>query len=83
MSAWRKSLNLEDFLKNPYVVPMASTLKGHYHEIDCFGDCIRRNIPLPVTAVDAARATVCSWKAIESMKSGMPVAIKPADYFMD
>ena len=85
MSAWRKSVNIADVIKNPYTlpVPSPSTDKGHYHEIDCFADCIRRNIPLPVTAVDAARATVCSWKAIESMKSGKPVAITPVDYFME
>ncbi len=82
MSVWRQNMNPEDFAKK-YYYNLPALDKGHYHEIDCFADCIRRNAPLPVSAVDGARATICSLKAIESIKSGLPVAIVPADYFME
>lgn len=80
MSIWRRNMNPGDFAKK-YYYNLPTVDKGHYHEIDCFADCIRRNAPLPVTAADAARATICSLKAIESMKTGRPASITPADYF--
>jgi predicted dehydrogenase len=82
MHIWREHIVHEDFVKK-YYYNLPQVDKGHYNELDHFAHCIRENLPLGVSAVDAARATICSLKAIESIKSGKPVEIKPSDYFME
>lgn len=82
MREWRRHMNPEDFARRYYYnLPMVD--KGHYMEIEEFAESIRAGRPAPANEVDAARATVCSLKAIESIKTGQPMPITPAEYFLE
>jgi len=79
MEIWRKHIDPED-LAGKYYYNLPTVDKGHYTEMDTFAACIREDRPLPTNAVDAARATACCFKAIESMQGKTPVSISRKDY---
>ena len=82
MNVWRKNISPEDYARRYYAnLPVVD--KGHYGEVDALAQAIRHDAPSPSNAVDAARATVCSLKAVESLSTRRPVPIGEADYFAD
>lgn len=79
MKEWRKNILPEDFERRSYG-NLPTVDKGHAAELDALVQAIRQNAPGPADAVEAARATVCCFKAVESLKSGQPAAMRPEDY---
>lgn len=49
--------------------------KGHYNELVEFAKAVRGEKPLSVTVEDGIRATICSLKALESLKTQKPQMI--------
>ncbi|MHB9022884.1 MAG: Gfo/Idh/MocA family oxidoreductase [Armatimonadota bacterium] len=54
--------------------------KGHYEHLDQFAQCVRGLAESPCDALEGAKATVVSLKAIESIRLGMPVNIGNEEY---
>ncbi|HEY3416116.1 MAG TPA: hypothetical protein VGM23_04440, partial [Armatimonadota bacterium] len=54
--------------------------KGHYEHMDQFAMCVRGLAESPCDALEGAKATVVSLKAIESIRLGLPVSIGNEEY---
>ena len=54
--------------------------KGHYAMLDDFVECILTDAPSPCDVVAGSRATLMCIKAIQSVRSGLPVKISRGEY---
>ncbi|MCE5240034.1 Gfo/Idh/MocA family oxidoreductase [bacterium] len=56
--------------------------KGHYQLLDAFVDAIIRDKPSPIDERAGAQATYLSLRAIESIRTGMPLPVNLEEYRM-
>jgi len=54
--------------------------KGHYDHLDQFARCVRGEAPSPCDALEGAKATMMTLKAIESARLGLPLRFGPEEY---
>ena len=54
--------------------------KGHYDHLDAFARCIRGDGASPCDALEGAKATMLTLKAIESARLGMPLRFGTEEY---
>jgi polar amino acid transport system substrate-binding protein len=84
-----KAIFINDFTKMEYygfeghkktIVEFDKVDKGHAIELDKLADAILNDTDSPNGLVKAARAAIISYKVLESIKTGLPVAINESDY---
>lgn len=54
--------------------------KGHYDHLDQFARCVRGEAPSPCDALESAKATMLTLKAIESARLGLPLRFGMEEY---
>ena len=54
--------------------------KGHYDHLDRFAHCVRGEAPSPCDALEGAKATMMTLKAIESCRLGLPLRFGTEEY---
>ena len=88
----RKAIVITDFMRmeaygfegrDRTVIEYSIADKGHAVEIDRLADSILDGAECPNGVAKAARAAVISYKAVESLRSGMPVPICREEYAFD
>jgi predicted dehydrogenase len=66
--------------KRKVTMDFSETDKGHSLELDQFADAVLTGAPAPNGLVKARRAAVISYKVVESVRTGRPIPIDPAEY---
>lgn len=49
--------------------------KGHRRELEAFLGAVRRGDPMPIPSRELAVTTDCTFKAVESLRTGVPIAL--------
>lgn len=59
---------------------LGSPNKGHYEHLDQFARCVRGRAESPCSLEEGAKATVLTFKAVQSCRMGLPLSVSPEEY---